>query len=125
MGTHLDEFNIISIEFLRRGMSINEILKTNFEVATTDSYKQVKRQLNSDHFLFCDHSLCALFTLKLSKMLEENHPQSLSLIVSGNAGPGLKKYTGMAFLNSGDFIRELKKLRGLPDELPERFTRTL
>ncbi|MDO5973612.1 thioesterase II family protein [Flavivirga jejuensis] len=113
------DFEMISIELPGRGKRIKEKLITSYVDAIQDMYKQISNRLNGEDFIIYGHSLGAALALGIEDMLEKDNKFSQCVIVSGNAGPGIKREKNRSSLNRNDFITMLKELGGLPKELLE------
>ncbi|MBB6269859.1 surfactin synthase thioesterase subunit [Pedobacter cryoconitis] len=119
MNPYLQEFTIEPIELPGRGRRSGEILITDFHTAAKDVYKQIRSKLNSKHFLIYGHSMGAYLALKVTKMLEHDNISPVGIIVTGNAGPKISENKKRYLLNEKDFVKEVKKLGGLPSEVLE------
>ncbi|MBB6498880.1 thioesterase II family protein [Pedobacter cryoconitis] len=119
MLPYLQDFEIIPLELPGRGRRIGEELLKDFDLAALDIYKQVIGKLNSSKFIIYGHSMGAYLALKVASLLEKANKAPSYIFVSGNAGPGLENKTTRYLLGREDFIVELKKLGGIPDEVFE------
>ncbi len=84
-----------------------------------DIYRQITEKLTSSDFMIYGHSMGAYLALKVCNMLEKINKMPVALIVSGNPGPGIRDDKKRYLLGKEDFIKELKKLGGIPTELIE------
>jgi external thioesterase TEII len=114
----LEDFDIIALELPGRGNRIKENLIKDFEEAASDFLNQVLKVLRGSNFVFYGHSLGALFAFKVCQLLEEQNLFPSYIVVSGNAGPGIT-FKNLNELEKDDFVSELKKLGGIPDEVIE------
>lgn len=119
MESNLKDFNVEVIELPGRGMRSNEILIKDFDKAAVDAYNQVRNKLVSENFVLYGHSMGAYLAFKVTKMLEEDCIAPRHLIVTGNPGPRVKESELRYLLNDKDFIIEIRKLGGLPEEFLE------
>jgi external thioesterase TEII len=119
MIPHLKDFDIIVPELPGRGRRMNEQLITDFDLAATEMYNQISMSLLSPSFMIYGHSMGAYLALRVTNMLERAGTPPLCLVVSGNAGPGMATTKDRYLLSKEDFIGELKKLGGIPEELIE------
>ena len=115
----LNEFDVVPLELPGRGKRIKEDLLKDFDSAATDLYNQVLKGLKSHKFLIYGHSMGACLALRVSSMLERSNKFPIHIIVSGNAGPGVKNDKIRYLLKRDDFIKELETLGGVPTELIE------
>ncbi|NQX41019.1 Surfactin synthase thioesterase subunit [Pedobacter steynii] len=115
----LNNFEIIPVELPGRGMRIREELIRDFDEAAGDIYQQIFKKLNGNDFMLYGHSMGASLALRVAHMLEAENKIPKSLLVSGNTGPNTKRYQARYLMNNADFIEEIKKLGGAPDELFE------
>ncbi|WP_212003070.1 thioesterase II family protein [Chitinophaga sp. HK235] len=116
----LSGFEVIIPELPGRGRRMHEPLLNEFDDAAVDLYNQVISRLSDDTpFLLYGHSMGASFVLRLANMLEAAGRYPAGVVVSGNAGPGIEKPGRRVryLLNKPEFLEELKKLGGLPQEL--------
>lgn len=115
----LFDFEMIPVELPGRGARMKEPLLKDFDAAAQDLYQQITARLNTPQFLICGHSMGAYLTLRVTNLLEQAGKYPTGIIVSGNAGPGIedpeKKIRYQ--LPRGEFIEELKRLGGLPQEV--------
>ncbi len=115
----LKDFNLFVLELPGRGRRLNENLLKDFDLAAHDIYRQLTQKLNSSPFFIYGHSMGAYLALRVSKMLEKSGTSPAYIIVSGNAGPGIGDGKKRYLMNHEDFVGELRKLGGVPDELIE------
>lgn len=113
---YLDDFEVFSLELPGRGQRISEPLITNFELAVQDIYKQIKLTLNSNNYLIYGHSLGAQIAFKVSRLLEENGSKPSGIVLSGCSRP-FKKNEKRYSLPKDMFIKKLKLIGGIPDEV--------
>lgn len=120
----LEYFDIETLELPGRGKRMDENLLKDFDLAAEDIYKQIREKLTAPDFVIYGHSMGAYIGLRVSNMLEKIGRVPSYLIVSGNAGPGIKRERTRYLLETNDFIEELKKIGGAPKEFfesPELF----
>ncbi|WP_025742950.1 thioesterase II family protein [Aquimarina pacifica] len=118
-------FELISLELPGRGKRLHEDILVDFNAAVLDYYRQIRELRNDKPYMIYGHSMGATLGLFLTKKLEEVFDPPLSLVVSGNAGPGVieidengievikKRY----LMNDEDFKTELRRLGGIPEEV--------
>jgi surfactin synthase thioesterase subunit len=116
MASSLTDFEVITLELPGRGKRVNEELVTDFELAARDIYYQIGQRLNTPVFLIYGHSMGAYLALRVSFMLQQAGTPPAYLIVSGNAGPGVKEKKKIYLLERKHFIEELISLGGIPSE---------
>lgn len=118
--SHLNRFEVIFLELPGRGKRMMEDLIKEYDEAIDDYYRQIEQKLDGSEFIIYGHSMGATLGWEVTKRLEENGSFPVSLIVSGNAGPGVgaeKKERHK--LPEHLFVEELRKLGGLPEEFYE------
>jgi surfactin synthase thioesterase subunit len=98
---------------------MEEPLLRDFDRAAEDIYRQICAKLNGASFMIYGHSMGAYLGLKATNWLEENGRPPLALVVSGNAGPGMRDIKNRYLLEHDEFVAELRKLGGVPEELFE------
>src|SRR5580658_7228117 len=113
----LGGFEVISPELPGRGRRITEPLVKDFDTAARDMYEQIRRRLTGRPFLLYGHSMGAYLALRVTNLLEKDGTPPAHLVVSGNAGPGVKKERKVHLLERPSFIAELEKLGGVPKEV--------
>lgn len=116
---YLKEFDVLSLELPGRGRRITEQLILDYEAAVTDYYTQITNKLDTPDFIIYGHSMGASLGLGVTARLEKQGTPPLSLIVSGNPGPGVVDTKRRYLLEKDNFIEELIKLGGIPPELLE------
>jgi len=120
MTSLLNSFQAIPLELPGRGKRIGEPLLKDFDLAAGDIYDQITRRLISVPFLIYGHSLGAYLALRVAGMLERSGRHPVHVIVSGNAGPDIGEDKRRTYeLGKESFIKELKRLGGIPAELIE------
>lgn len=117
----LPDFEVIPLELPGRSKRMNEPLLNEFDKAAEDLYKQIMSSITGAPFLIYGHSMGAYLALRVANMLEKAGRYPAGIIVSGNAGPGIKDPDDKKryLLNKPAFIEEVKLLGGLPPELLE------
>ncbi|WP_428741186.1 thioesterase II family protein [Tenacibaculum sp.] len=116
----LTDFEMVPVELPGRGKRIKEKLLVSYSEAVKDVYKQISSQLKGEEFVIYGHSLGASLALGVADLLEKDNKMPQSVIVSGNAGPGVNaERKNRSSLERDDFIEMLKELGGLPKELLE------
>jgi external thioesterase TEII len=120
MLPHLDEFDVIFLELPGRGKRMMEDLVKDYSTAVADYYDQIVKRINGVGFVIYGHSMGATLGWGVTKKLEENNIFPVSLIVSGNAGPGVgEQRSHRHTLPENLFVEELRKLGGAPEDLYE------
>lgn len=118
MQSLLRTFEVIPLELPGRGRRIREKLLKDFNLAATDMYQQITAKLASPCFLIYGHSMGAYLALRVANMLEAAGKRPAHVIVSGNAGPGVRSDRKNIYaLEHKDFVEELEKLGGVPPEV--------
>jgi surfactin synthase thioesterase subunit len=114
------DFEVNAIELPGRGNRMQEALLSDFDAAAEDLLAQIVRQLSSMEFILYGHSMGASLALRITSLLEKMNRPPVCLIVSGNAGPGVRDPLKRHLMNKHELIGELKKLGGTADELFEQ-----
>lgn len=111
----------IPLELPGRGKRYDEELLKNKEKAVNDYFNQIRLLRDGKPYLIYGHSMGATLGLSVTAKLEASGDPPLKLIVSGNAGPGVKKENAIIryLLDDDEFKRELKELGGMPSEVLE------
>lgn len=113
----LRDFEVISLELPGRGKRMMEPLVKNFDEAARDVYAQLLPKISSPIFLIYGHSMGAYLALRVANMLEKAGKSPAAVIVSGNAGPGIKERKKRYLMEPAEFKEELKNIGGVPDEV--------
>lgn len=119
----LKDFEVISLELPGRGKRFDEPALKTKEEAIQDYVNQISDSRNSAPYCIYGHSMGATLGLSVTQRMEEKGDRPESLIVSGNAGPGvsydeldkpkMKRY----LMNDEEFKEELRDLGGVPEEV--------
>jgi surfactin synthase thioesterase subunit len=117
MCSLLEHIEIVPVELPGRGKRMNEPLVTEFEAAADDLFDKVLDSLEAPRFLIYGHSMGASLAFKVCSMLEQAGESPAHLIVSGNAGPGMRTRRPKSMLEDKAFTDEVRRLGGIPDEL--------
>lgn len=118
MQSLLRTFEIVPLELPGRGRRIREGLLKDFDLAARDMYQQITAKLTSPCFLIYGHSMGAYLALRVANMLEAAGKHPAYVIVSGNAGPGVRgDRTHLYKLEHNEFVKELERLGGVPPEV--------
>ena len=117
--SRLRGISAIPLELPGRGRRIQERLLQDFDLAAADLFDQIVPKLNGAPFMIYGHSMGAYLGLRISNMLECVGLPPAYLIVSGNAGPGIKPERSVKryLLGKEAFIEELKTLGGIPEQV--------
>jgi surfactin synthase thioesterase subunit len=115
-------FNLITIEYPGRGSRIKEQLISDIHTLIDDLYKQVDTLVDTDRYIIYGHSLGGLVAYLMTlKLLENNHSKPEHIFITGTSGPSassrLEKMRSL--LPHDEFIKEIKDLGGMPDEILE------
>jgi surfactin synthase thioesterase subunit len=112
---YLAGLNVVALELPGRGKRMNEELLLDIELAAATLCNQILQHLKADNYIIYGHSLGAYLGLKVAGMLARIGKPAKQLVVSGNAGPGVREKKSLHLLNDNEFIIELQKLGGMPD----------
>ena len=110
----------IPLEYPGRGARAKESLISDLDILTEDLYQQVKHSLDRSSYAIYGHSMGGLLGFLLTRKIIANcHLPPLHLFITGTKGPSaLEKETkNRHLLEKSEFIEEIKKLDGLPEEM--------
>lgn len=117
------DLDFIPLEIPGRGDRMHETFLETKELVIEDYCHQVKKLRNGRPYLIYGHSMGATMGLNVANKMEADKDPPCQLIVSGNAGPGVKDETctkGKRYLmEETEFKAELKELGGIPEEVLE------
>lgn len=116
---YLKGFELVTPELPGRGRRIGEPLICDFEAAAADICQQILQSWRTPAYLIYGHSMGAILALRVTQLLEGMGKPPLYLIVSGTAGPGTQASRKRYLLEKEQFIEEVYRLGGLPEELRE------
>lgn len=119
MLPHLNDFEVMPLELPGRGNRMNEELLKNYDTAVTDIYKQIKAQRKNVPYLIYGHSLGAYLALGATHLLEKDATPPVYLILTGNPGPNARESKNRHLFGPEEFINELRRLGGIPEEVLE------
>ncbi|HTI08723.1 MAG TPA: thioesterase domain-containing protein [Puia sp.] len=111
---------IICLEYPGRGQRIKDPFIADLHAIVDDLYQQIKPTLDKNEYGIYGHSMGGIIGYLLTrKIIDKGHRPPLHLFVTGACAPsapgrGKKKYH---LLNKPQFLEEVKKLKGLPDEI--------
>lgn len=114
------DIEFIALELPGRGKRYNEKLLKTLDESIEDYFNQIKKLRNENPFIIYGHSMGASLGLFLASKFEVINGSPSHLIVSGNAGPGIKKEEEIVCYHKLDdiqFKEKLKKLGGMPQEV--------
>lgn len=114
---YLKDYDVVTLELPGRGRRIKESLLTEFDHAAEDIFKQILSKQTSSFFIIYGHSLGTGIGLRVANMLEKINRAPAYLVFTGNPGPGIRENRKLYLYEKLEFIDEIKKLGGLPDEL--------
>ena len=110
--------NIITIEYPGRGSRIREQLISDIHNLVNDLYKQVKSIVEKGNYAIYGHSLGGLVAYLMTlKLIENNHRKPKHLFITGTSGPSALQKKKRYLLPHDEFIKEIKDLGGMPDEI--------
>jgi surfactin synthase thioesterase subunit len=111
---------VIPLEYPGRGTRLREPLLKDVNALLEDIYGQIKDELNKNSYAVYGHSMGGLLAcLLVRKIIQNDHPPPLHLFITGTMGPSAveRKEKKRHLLDKPDFIEELKRLDGSPDEI--------
>jgi surfactin synthase thioesterase subunit len=109
------------LEYPGRGARSNELPAGEINLLVEDLYQQIAGELHSAPYAIYGHSLGAILAFLLARRLARSgDPLPLQLFLSGCEGPSvIKREVERHLLGKEDFVEELKRLKGCPDEILE------
>jgi surfactin synthase thioesterase subunit len=120
MNSCPQNLTMIPLECPGRGNRLGEPFLKDMNLLVEDLYFKVKNKLDGNKYGLYGHSMGGLLSILLArKIIEQKHKPPSHIIISGTTGPsapsrGMKK---KHLLNKKEFIDEIKKLDGLPQEI--------
>lgn len=116
------DIEFIPLEIPGRGRRFGETLLKNKELVIQDYFNQIKKLRNKQTYVIYGHSMGATIGLSVTKKMEDFGDAPNCLVVSGNAGPGVKEFEGEKenkryLMNDEEFKVELRELGGVPEEV--------
>lgn len=117
----ITHFDFIPLELPGRGKRHKEHLIKNKDQAIADYFQQIKSLRNGAPYLIYGHSMGATLGLSVAAKMEIAGDAPQALVVSGNAGPGIKKSSDILRhkLDDFNFKKELLSLGGIPAGISE------
>ena len=114
------DFDFHPIELPGRGKRITENFVSTTSDAVEDLVSQIISLRNNQAYIIFGHSMGASLGLRVTKRLEELGDPPMRLIVSGNAGPGIKDNDKCrSTMNDDELKEELRTLGGVSEEVLE------
>ncbi len=112
-----DHIELCNLELPGRGTRIREPLLTDIDTMTEDLFRQMEDHIQGDYAIF-GHSLGALLTITLSRMIQEKgmNPPS-HLFLSGQSTKDFNNPNARYLLPDDQFIQMLRNMEGTPEEL--------
>jgi external thioesterase TEII len=114
---YLKDYDVVTLELPGRGKRIKEPLLTEFDHAAEDVFQQIVAKQTSSFYIIYGHSLGTGIGLRVANMLQKINRAPAYLVFTGNPGPGIKENRKLYLYEKFEFMDEIKKLGGLPDEL--------
>ncbi|MEP6931429.1 MAG: alpha/beta fold hydrolase [Flavobacterium sp.] len=113
------DIEFIALDLPGRGKRFDEKLLKSKKKAIDDYCKQIISLSNGSPFVIYGHSMGASLGLGVVSKLEQAGYYPARLVVSGNAGPGVKKKENVIryLLDDFHFKEELRRLGGIPEEV--------
>ena len=114
-----EDTEFIALELPGRGKRFEETLLKSKKKAIDDYCQQIIRLRNGSPFVIYGHSMGASLGLGVTLKLEQSGYYPKRLVVSGNAGPGLREKENVIryLLDDFHFKEELRRLGGIPEEV--------
>ena len=114
-----DDVEVHLLELPGRGRRISEPLIMQKYKAVNDYVQQIKQLRNQLPYVVYGHSMGATLGLEVVAAMEQLNDHPLSLIVSGNAGPGTGAVKNRYLMDKVAFKNELRYLGGIQEEVLE------
>ncbi len=114
-----DQYECIPLELPGRGKRFRQPLITSKKAAIEDYCDQIKALRNKAPFVLFGHSMGAVMAYEIGFRLEAAKDGPKAVVVTGNAGPGIKREKARYNLSDENFVEELIKMGGLPSEAIE------
>ncbi|MCL9807008.1 alpha/beta fold hydrolase [Flavobacterium amniphilum] len=113
--------NFIPLELPGRGKRHREELFKDKNQAIEDYFNQIKSLRNGEPYIIYGHSMGATLGLSVAAKLEAIDDSPELLVVTGNAGPGVKNRKDFLYheLDDQRFKEELIELGGIPAEVTD------
>ncbi|MFT5891803.1 MAG: external thioesterase TEII [Dokdonia sp.] len=118
-----NDVEVISLELPGRGKRFDQPVLKSKEETIQDYTRQITEMRNNAPYCIYGHSMGATLGLSVTHEMQKRGDYPESLIVSGNAGPGVsyddldepkkKRY----LMNDEEFKNELRDLGGVPEEV--------
>lgn len=114
-------FDFIPLELPGRGKRSDEPLVYRKDAAVKDYVTQIKKRRNGQPYIIFGHSMGATLGLLVAKELENQQDAPHLLMVSGNAGPNIKREdtdgVPRYLLSDAEMKDFLRKLGGVPQQV--------
>lgn len=112
-------FDVYCIELPGRGKRFREKFCDSKDECIQDLYESTKKIIDDSPYVILGHSLGSWLAYDLCLKIESsNLPKPLHLFCSGNIAPPSYKKTKVTYtLDNEDFIKNVMKLGGIPDEV--------
>jgi external thioesterase TEII len=113
-------FDTHPLELPGRGRRFSDPLLKQADAAIDDLLKQILDKMDplADIVIY-GHSMGASLGLQIVDQLEKLGHSPKAFIASGNPGPGIKDNKNRYLMPHVEFVKELRKLGGVPEELFE------
>jgi len=114
-----EDIEFLALELPGRGKRFEEPLLKSKKKAIDDYCKQIISLNNGSPFVIYGHSMGASLALGVVSKLEQAGYFPKRLVVSGSAGPGVRKKENVIryLLDDFQFKEELRSLGGIPEEV--------
>ncbi|MEO1624658.1 MAG: alpha/beta fold hydrolase [Bacteroidota bacterium] len=107
------------LELPGRGRRMEEPLLYDKGTALKDLFRQIKQKRSRAPYVIYGHSMGASMGLLLTHEMEKLLDPPVCFIPTGNAGPGVGRKKERYKMPRPEFIKALKDLGGVPDEVFE------
>lgn len=111
--------NLIPLDYPGRGGRMREPLANHINDLIDDLYTHISESISAGDYAIYGHSMGGLVCCLLArKIAMEGKRLPLHIFITGASGPSAPKEDKRRYaLNKAEFIEELKRLNGCPDEI--------
>ncbi|MGH0631129.1 thioesterase II family protein [Bacillus pacificus] len=116
----LSSYELFPIELAGKGRRFLEPSYSNLNQAINDIFLSIDDEIADTPYALFGHSMGALYAFELLyKLRDEKRPMPVCTFFSGKNPPHIKAKKIRHVLNDDEFLKELRKMGGTPQELLE------